>query len=81
MTRLRLGKTQLNYYMHVMRMHKDGTCDECKTPETIIEHFILNCAKNTLLTDELREICRRKKIQMTLGAILTDNVTLDTITD
>ena len=40
MTRLRFGKSQLNYYMHIMRMHKDGTCDECKIPETI-EHFIL----------------------------------------
>ena len=80
MTRLRFGKSQLNYYMHIMRMHKDGTCDECNTPETI-EHFILNCTKNKLLTDELREICRGKNIQMTLGAILTDNVTLNTITD
>jgi ribonuclease HI len=80
MTRLRFGKSQLNYYMHIMRMHKDGTCDECKIPETI-EHFLLNCTKNKLLTDELREICRGKNIQMTLGAILTDNVTLNTITD
>ena len=61
-------------------MHKDGTCDECKEPETI-EHFIFECAKNKLLADDLRDICRGRNIQMNLSALLTDNVTLNTITD
>ena len=79
MTRFSFGKSQLNYYMHIMKMHKDGTCDECRIPETV-EHFILNTRRTNCLQMISEKYVEERIIQMTLSAILTDNDT-NTITD
>ena len=36
---LRLGKCQLNAYLHQIGKHPDGLCHSCNKPETVI-HFI-----------------------------------------
>lgn len=41
-TRLRLGKCCLNYYLHQIQGHPTGLCHHCNTSETI-EHFLLHC--------------------------------------
>ena len=33
LTRLRLGKCKLNYYLYKINLHPDGLCNTCKCPE------------------------------------------------
>jgi ribonuclease HI len=47
-TRLRLGKCRLNYYLHKINKHPTGLCDFCNQPETI-QHFILECPHYNIL--------------------------------
>ena len=79
-TRLRFGKCCFNDYLHKIGRHADGRCDSCGSTETI-EHYILECANNATLTNELKEICKRKNIQMNLCFVLSDSNTLNKITD
>ena len=43
-TRLKLGKFNLNYYQHQNKFHKDGLCPTCNVKEDI-DHHILKCPK------------------------------------
>jgi len=53
-TRLRLGRCKLNYYLHVMRCHADGTCNACGQQETI-RHLLMECQSHATLHIRLRE--------------------------
>ena len=79
-TRLRFGKCCLNENLHKIGRHSDGSCDSCNSTETI-EHYILECRNNAVLTNELKEICKRKNIQMNLCSVISDSDTLNKITD
>ena len=54
-SRLRLGKCRLNFYLQQMKKHPTGCCDTCKAPETI-EHYILHCSEN-LICKKLKYKC------------------------
>jgi len=41
-TRLRLGKCCLNFYLHEMNLHSTGFCEHCQKSETI-QHFLMEC--------------------------------------
>ena len=53
-TRLRLGRCRLNYYLHAMRCHPDGTCDACGQQETI-RHLLMECQSHSTLHFRLNE--------------------------
>jgi exonuclease III/ribonuclease HI len=76
-TRLRLGKCKLNWYLHEIHAHPDGLCFGCKTPETI-KHYLLECP-NSAVQPHLTKICREQDIELTIAAILTNNTTIDVI--
>ena len=44
-SRLRLGKCRLNWYLFKMKRHNTGMCDVCNVKETI-EHHLLYCKGN-----------------------------------
>ena len=48
-SRLRLGKCRLNFYLQVIKRHEDGLCDRCGTEETI-EHLLLQCDRSNMAT-------------------------------
>ena len=74
-SRLRLGKCRLNYYLNVMKCHPTGLCDTCKVPETI-EHFLIDC-NNSNLCNVLRNKCRQLGIRMSLEALLNSDRLVD----
>jgi len=47
-TRLRLGKCQLNAYLHQIGKHADGLCVTCSKPETV-SHFLIECSNNVFM--------------------------------
>jgi len=67
-TRLRLGKATTNAWLHKMRKHPDGECENCKLPETI-DHLLLNCTRNSINTT-LRQKCEELKVEYNLNSIL-----------
>jgi ribonuclease HI len=75
-TRLRLGKCRLNYYLHKIGKHPDGKCSTCNVPETI-EHYLLYC-KNEV-TEQVKKVCIQLDIQPQLHTILNNNTILNTI--
>src|SRR3989442_8618459 len=59
-SRLRLGKCRLNFYLHQIKNHSTGYCDMCKVPETIdILHYSENqiFRKLQMTCDNLRLKC------------------------
>ena len=79
-TRLRLGKCYMNEYLKIIGRHADGNCDRCMTPETI-EHFILECSKNSDLLREIKDSCRTQKIPVDITSVLRNIETMNIITD
>ena len=53
-TRLRLGRCKLNYYLHAMKCHPDGTCDTRGQQETI-RHLLMECQDHSTLHFRLNE--------------------------
>lgn len=51
-TRLRLGTAGLNHTLYKMKVHENGLCDVCKTPETV-EHYLFHCSKFYLQRQKL----------------------------
>lgn len=76
MTRLRLGKCNLNSYLHLIRRHSTGLCATCHVPETIEHHLIECVASNT--RNELKTRCNTDNLPFDLPSVLTneDLVTL-----
>ena len=76
-SRLRLGRCRLNYYLNLMSCHVTGLCDTCKVPETI-EHYLLNCPQSNLYV-LLQDKCDRLGVRMDLESILNNEQLCDII--
>jgi len=76
-TRLRLGKCRLNYYMFELNLHPDGLCTVCKLPETV-NHYLLEC-KDGLLSRAVKQQCLKLHIEPQLDVILNSSSILDVI--
>jgi len=63
-SRLRLGKCRLNFYLHQIKKHQSGWCDTCKVPETI-DHYILQCVGNQIFK-KIQMKCEALRIKFTL---------------
>ena len=74
-TRLRLGKCRLNYYLYKIGCHDSGLCDACGEPETI-EHLLLHCTKYNL-GDDIKLRCKRINIDATVVNILKHTKLID----
>jgi len=46
-TRLRLGRYQLNAYLYQIGKHADDLCITCNKPE-IVSHFLIECLNNVV---------------------------------
>ena len=78
-TRMRLGKCSLNYYLHKIGCHDSGLCDACDVPETI-EHLLLHC-KQYNIGDAIKLRCKRLNIDATVVNILKNSKLIDFIYD
>ena len=69
-TRLRLGKTLLNEYLHKLNIHLDGLCqnEKCQVPETI-EHHLLKC-KESRLFEPIKMKSEEMNLKMELSILL-----------
>jgi len=56
LTRFRLGKCLLNYYLYKLKLHRSGHCTTCNVDETIL-HYIFECPKQTNLQFTLPRLC------------------------
>ena len=74
-TRLRLGKCRLNYYLHKIGCHDNGLCDTCGEPETI-EHLLLHCTQYNI-GDDIKLRCKRLNIEPTVVNILKNSKLID----
>ena len=77
MTRLRLGKCRLNYYLHMVGCHPDGLCEECQQPETI-SHFLQKCRTHRQLHEKLNG--NRQHEEKGVCNILRERKSLEIIT-
>jgi hypothetical protein len=75
MTRLRLGKCRLNYYLQKIDCHDTGLCGTCGVPETI-EHLLLHCKQYNIGYD-IRQRCKRLNVDPTLVNILRNTTLID----
>jgi hypothetical protein len=66
-TRLRLGKCQLNAYLHEIGKHSDGLCHNCNKSETVT-HFLLECPQGHTCSAVLAA-CNTLKITPTINNI------------
>jgi len=66
--RLRLGKCQLNAYLHVIGRHSTGLCRSCSVPETI-EHHLVECHNATKY--KLQQLCKEADLLFTMKTILS----------
>ena len=77
-TRLRLRKCLLNYYLFKMKRHRNGLCDTCGVNETV-EHFKMQCRNNNELTRKLKSACLEQKSMFQLNRILANDKLCDII--
>jgi ribonuclease HI len=69
-TRLRLGKVNLNYYLQKLDKHPTGLSDNCKTLETIT-HFLFEC--NSPLVYKINNWCSYHNLARGDISILNNN--------
>jgi ribonuclease HI len=74
-TRLRLGRCRLNYYLHHIGKHETGLCDKCRVPETI-EHFLMHCI-NSPTRDKIRSMCQKESVNFDITDILNSRKVID----
>jgi len=74
--RLRLGKCQLNAYLHVIGRHSTGLCTLCNVPETI-EHHLTECCNTT--KGKLKQLCEQANQPFTIETILSRSFLLDAV--
>jgi ribonuclease HI len=77
LTRLRLGKCSLNYYLYKIRKHPTGLCDTCGVEETV-EHFLISCSASGIGSRVL-ELCAGLATPRELGAVLSNRQILEEI--
>ena len=76
-SRLRLGKCHLNYYLHKINRHATGLCQTCNVNETI-EHFLLDCRESQLNVDIFNKCCELS-LPVNIHNILNNPILIDTI--
>jgi len=69
-TRLRLGKCQLNAYLYQIGKHRDGLCVTCKKQETV-SHFLIECPNNVVCS-AVHAASSKFNLNPTLDIILSD---------
>jgi ribonuclease HI len=69
-TRLRLGKVLLNKWLHTMKMHPDGNCEDCKVPDTI-HHLLLECSRKNI-SQILNKKCQSLGIDHSVSNLLSN---------
>ena len=67
-SRLRLGKVNLNERLLLMKKHKNGLCSLCKVTENI-DHLLLNCKKENI-SNCLRDACVLYKMDFNIKNLL-----------
>ena len=67
-SRLRLGKVNLNERLLIMKKHKDGLCNLCKVTENI-NHVLLDCKKENI-SNILRDKCVLYKEEFSTKTLL-----------
>jgi len=67
-TRIRLGRCRLNYWLHQIRGHTDGLCEHCLIPETI-QHYLINCTKPNSVSEKIDRHCQDNNLPKTLRTI------------
>jgi len=77
-TRLRLGKCQLNAYLHQIGKHADGLCVTCNKPETV-SHFAIECPKNVVCS-AVHATCSKSDLIPTLDIVLSDGLLHNLVT-
>jgi len=70
-TKLWLGKCQLNTYRHQIGKHAYGLCVTCGRPETV-SHFLIKCPNNVVCLAVLAA-CNKFNRNPTLDIILSDS--------
>jgi len=70
-TRLRLGKCQLNAYLRQIGKHPDGLCIACSKPETI-SHFLIECPNNVVCSAVLAA-CSKFNLNSAPDIVLSDS--------
>jgi len=70
-TRLRLGKCQLNAYLYQIGKHADGLCVTCNKPETV-SHFLIECPNNVVCS-AVHAACSKFDLNPTLDVVLSDS--------
>ena len=73
-SRLRLGKCQLNAYLHVIGRYDTGLCTLCSVPETI-EHHLVECCNTT--KGKLQQLCKQANQPFTMATIRSRPSLLD----
>jgi hypothetical protein len=76
-TRLRLGKNQLNSYMKQINLHENGLCGDCNQPETT-EHYLIECPASEM-RKKLEAVCIAEGISCDIENVLNNKKTIDTI--
>jgi len=72
-TRLRLGKCQLNAYLYQISKHADGLCVTCSKPETV-SHFLAECPNlPNVVCSAVHAACSKFNLNPTLDVILSDS--------
>ena len=76
-TRLRLGRPALNFYLHRIGVRDSTLCDLCGVDETV-EHFIMDCTKYSILP-HIQTLANTNRL--TLQDILTTPKLIDCLYD
>jgi len=70
---LRLGKCQLNAYLHQIGKRADGFCVTCSIPETV-SHFLIECPNNVVCSAVLAACSKfNLHVNPTLDVIVSDS--------
>jgi hypothetical protein len=77
LTRLRLGRCNLNAYKFKIKQHPTGLCDTCKVPETI-EHYLINCNASKI-KDKIEKHLQPNRNQWRISDILANKEILEEI--
>jgi ribonuclease HI len=74
-TRLRLGRCKLNYYLHRIGVHETGLCGQCGVPQTI-EHFLMHCTHSPV-KEIIKAACLINNVDFNVFQILASNTVVD----
>ena len=78
-TRMRLGKCRLNFYLKTMNIHPSGKCDPFSGCDETIEHWVTICAEQQQLINKLTNVCRKNSAKLEIQYILKNKHCIDEI--